>query len=543
MVPENIPQVQAGIREQLERVKGELVGQEELDRAKRQTQVNHVRSNQTAEQQASSMARDFLATGDAHFSDHYVAHIQKVTVEQLREVARKYFDSQKEMIIIVSGQPLPDAATEKPTLQSETQITKITLKNELTVLLKRNGSVPLVSIQMYVLGGVLGETEGNSGISNLMAMASMKGTESYSAEEIADYFDRVGGHMTTGSGNNTFYYNCEVIRPDFSDALTRFSEISQKPSFIGDEVEKVREEALAILEQVHNSWRARGERHFRDQFFINSPYRRTRFGYAEVVEKLSVEELQQFHQTSMVGSRAVLAIFGDIDIAEAEKLVRQHFSSLPKGEAVDLSQFAVEPVLTKNRQIVDKTDKNGATVYIGYPGVKLTDIHDRYPMQVMQEIVGSHNGWLFEKLRGAQLVYDARGVNFPSLLPGYFAAIAQCEADKVVQVIEMMEEVLAKATTGEITEEELARAKSNRINSEILSKQTNSSAATSAALDELYGFGFDWSKGYADRVMAVTLEDVKTVVEKYLTAPTTTTIITSAPEILLEKIDVETQPG
>ena len=163
-------------------------------------------------------------------------------------------------------------------------------------------------------------------------------------------------------------------------------------------------------------------------------------------------------------------------------------------------------------------------------------------MEVMQEIVGSHNGWLFEKLRGGQLVYSAWGANFPGLLPGYFAAVAQCEAEKVPQVIEIIQQLLTKAVAGEITEEELARAKSNRINSEILGKQTNSDAAMSAALDELYGFGFDWSRGYADRIMGVTLDNVKAVAKKHLSQPETITIITSAPEILLKNSEPPATP-
>jgi len=223
----------------------------------------------------------------------------------------------------------------------------------------------------------------------------------------------------------------------------------------------------------------------------------------------------------------VLAIFGDIDVNAAEALVRRHFGAMPSGVAIDLGKIPADPSLEEPRRFVQETEKIGATITIGYPGIKLTNIQDRYPMDVLTEIIGSNSGWLFETLRDQQLVYYARGMSFPGVTAGYIAATAQCEAAKAQQVIGITEQLLRKAAEGQISEEEVLRAKNNRINGEILQKQTNADAAMSAALDELYGFGFDWSQGHADRVMAVTLDDVKTVAKKYLTGPATITIVTS----------------
>ena len=153
-------------------------------------------------------------------------------------------------------------------------------------------------------------------------------------------------------------------------------------------------------------------------------------------------------------------------------------------------------------------------------------------MGVMEQVVGSNTGWLHEGLRGRQLVYYAWGINFAGLLPGYVAATAQCESDKVGEVITVIDEFLDKARRGEFTEKEIARAKSKRINAEVLDKQTNADAAMTAALDELYGFGYDWSEGNADRIMAVTINDVKRVAAKYLAGAKATAVLTSDPTVV-----------
>lgn len=531
--PDNVAATQEIVWEEIEAIINEGVAPEELLRAKRQLQVEHIRSNQTAEQQASTMGEDFISTGDPHFSDHYVENMQRVTADQVQEMARKYLNRQKQLTLVLTPRPLKQAKEEELLKAGDSAIQKITLSNGLRVLLKRNTAVPLVNVQFYVLGGLLDETQANNGITNLMADLSTKGTEDYDAEEIIDYFDGIGGTISAGSGNHTYYYRTEMMKHDFEEAFNIFSEIVMQPSFPQEELDKLRTEILAEIRKVKNSWPAEGARFFRESFFVNSPYQRTSLGVLDSVASLTREQIIEFHKKTTVGKRGVLAIFGDIDMEATEKLVRDKFSQLPEGDILDLDQFMPEPVIDSPRQFIQETQKNGATVHVGFPGMKLTNVQERYPMEVLTEIIGSETGWLHELLRGRGLVYYAWGFSFGGLVPGYIAATAQCEADKAPEVVNLIKEQLARTTRGEITEEEVNRAKSKLINSEILNKQTNADMAMTAALDELYGFGYNWSEGHADRILVVTLADVQNVAKKYLSGPSTVTINTSQPELFM----------
>ena len=532
MAPEKVGQVEGAIWEQIELIKADGVSVEELERAKRQLQVGHIRRHQTADQQATTMGGDYLATGDAHFSDRYVAAMGKVTAQKVQEMARKYLLADKQLTLVLTPTALPVAAEQAVAGPSESAMKKATLDNGLRVLLKRNSAVPLVNVQLYVTGGLLAESEANNGITSLMAQVSKKGTTNYSAEEIVDYFDGIGGSLSTGSGNNTYFYVSEFMSGDFGKAFEIFSEVVLEPTFPEAELEKDRQRALATIAQIDNTWHRAASKFFREKFFVNSPYRRTSTGSAEAVGALTAEQVRSFHEAGTVGSRAVLAIVGDIDLAEVEKVVREKFAGMAQGVAFDLGQFAAEPPVVGARRFVKQTAKPGATVFVGYPGIRLTDIEDRYAMGVLMEVLGSNTGWLHELLRGRQYVYYAWGYSHAGLVPGFVAATAQCEADKAATVLELIEEQLAKAARGEISEAEVANAKSKQINAEVLGKQTNADAAATAALDELYGFGYEWSESQADRIMAVTLADVQRVANKYLSGPATVTVITSEPGAL-----------
>ena len=541
VTPEKVAAAKKAIWEEIEKLKAEPVAEAELERAKRQLAVGHIRRNQTAGQQAASMADDYLATGDAHFSGQYVAKMQQVDAAAVMAAAQRYLQADKQITVVVTPTALPKEEEQNGKKAGESAIRKIVLENGLKVLLKRNPAVPLVNMQLYVLGGLLDETDENSGLTNVMTQLSTKGTKSYSAEEIVDYFDGIGGTIAAGCGNNTYFYRSEVMRQDFGQALARLAEIALEPTFLEEELVKVREVSLANIKQIENTWHRQASRFFREKFYVNSPYQRTQHGTTAAVEALSREQVSEFHKAHTLGARSVLAIFGDIDLDEAERLVREEFAGMAAGVAADWGSIAPEPEPTETREFVQQGSKPGATVVVGFPGIKLTDIQERDGLEVMTEIIGSNSGWLHEELRGKQLVYYAWGYSFPGLLPGFVAATAQCEAEKAGQVRQVIQELLAKAAAGEFTEEELANAKGNRINAEVLERQTNDDAAAQAGLDELYGFGYDWSDSHADRIMAVSMADVREVAAKYLAAPATVTIITSEPALLAAEKSEESE--
>ncbi|MBI9016693.1 MAG: insulinase family protein [Phycisphaerae bacterium] len=530
VMPEKVEAVKTAIWQELDRVVAQGVEPAELARAKRRLQVEHIQRNQTAEQQASTMAEDYFATGDVHFSRNYIANMQKVTASEVQAMAKKYLDANKQLTLVLTPTALPKSKEEVAKKTTETPVKKIVLDNGLRVLLKRNSTVPMVSMQMFFQGGLLNETADNNGITTMMTSLSTKGTRSYSARDIDDYFANVGGQIGASSGNNVFSYTSEVMTGDFDKAFDIFSEVVTAAVFPQDELDKLRPRLLANIAQIPNDWNAAGSKIFLEQFFVKSPYRLQRIGESDSVKTITREQLIAFHKQVVLGKRGVLAIYGDIDLEKTEAVVRQRFGSIEAGEMIDLAKFEPEPVRNENKIYVAKTEKNGATVHIGYTGMKCTEIKDRYPMSVLMELVGSSSGWLFEQLRGKQLVYSTWAYSSDGYLPGFILATAQCEGQKAPLVLNIIQEQLANAAAGKITEEEIARAKSKLINAEVLSKLTNADAAGAAAIDELFYQDYNWSRKNADRVMAVTREDVLRVAKKYLSGKWVASVNTNEPE-------------
>ncbi len=533
--PAKLDLARKAIAEQLKLLIKKGVTKQELANAKRQTIAAYIVPLQTVEGQASQIATDLLATGNPHFSDKYVSEIQKVTTKQIQEVARKYLDPNKLLLTMLLPKAL--APTEKiATIEKgdPDSANMFTLDNGLRVVLRPNHAVPLVSMQIYFRGGLLAETPQNSGIGKFTARASLKGTKKLSADDIEAFFDSRGGQIAAASGKNTLYYLGQVLKEDFPKALDIFAQVVIEPTFDADEMAKIRPQLLASIAALKENWHSQLSLFFRDKFFTSSPYKRLSTGFTEVIKKLAPQDLIAHHRRLAVAQNAVLAIYGDFDPAQARKLVRQYFSALPAGQKMAVAPLPPES-FDSNRLAVEKTTKSVAAIMVAFPGTLLTNTEDVMALKVLDTIISGYympSGWMHEELRGQGLVYVVHAYEFSGLVPGYFAAYAACEPKKVNEVIEILERNFAKAAAGEFTTEELERAKGVIIAVDLINRQTNSDRAAAAALDELYGLGYEHSQTLSQRINRVTLDDVKRVGKKYLSPHHLICVTTPKPELI-----------
>ena len=101
-----------------------------------------------------------LTAADPLFDKAYVEGIQKVTAEQVRDVARRYFVPERlNRVIIAPPGGAPKAAEQGRPQATEGEIRSKRLPNGLRVLVKRHAHLPLVNIQAFVLGGSLADDE------------------------------------------------------------------------------------------------------------------------------------------------------------------------------------------------------------------------------------------------------------------------------------------------------------------------------------------------------------------------------------------------
>ncbi|MDP9174527.1 MAG: insulinase family protein [Planctomycetota bacterium] len=551
----------------LEKVKTDGVDADRLARAKAQMKINRLKAMQTSQDVAASLAMDYMTTGDAHFSDQYVVRIGEVTAEQVQAAAKKYLNRRRLLTTVllpresVGAKGLPKAEdlmraaapTTQAAPQSAAAITRTVLENGLIVLHRRITTTPLVQINMYALGGVTAEDQQSNGLGNIAMALLRRGTQTRSANDLSDFFDLTGGNIETVCGRNTWYWNVACAKDDFPRTMDVYADVINHPKFAQDQLDKMKARLQAAIAGQDAAWDGQAFRYFHQQFFgpMKSPYKFEAIGTSENVARFTPDDLKNWYTRKILTAPRVLAIFGDVDKDTAIAMATKYFGDqkLPAPPAVASAPAVADapastPSLDVKRVEIQKTDQEVAGVVIGFQSDSVVGESSQPVFTVAQCLTGGYGyptGYIFTILRGRGLVYEAATANSVGRagnLPGAFIAYAGCDPAKVNEVVNTILENIARlqGIPDDIQQDWFSRCKDMITTSEAMQTETPAEQALQAATEELFGMGFNYHEGFADRINAVEIPQVQQLARSRL-RNCVVTICTPAPE------RVEIKPG
>lgn len=516
--PEQWKEAAAEIERSVYRLCDELVGPEELAKAKKQKAAELVFQTQTVQQAADQLGRNYLSAADPLFDERYVAGIQKVTAEEIRAACRRYLVPHRLNRVMIVPPGASPAKSQRAADTAETPVQLHRLPNGLRVLVKRSSQLPMVNVQAFVLGGLLVDSPETAGRSAMLAEMLDKGTAEHTALQIADYFDSIGGQLSMSAGRNTVYGGATVLRDDFPKALALFAECFLRPSFPADEYARAQRLALAAIGRRADDPHQEAFELYYNNLPAGSPYHVLEGGTKESVERLKPADLAAYHAEYFVPGNMVVTVFGDVDPQRALDLVSQEFGKLPAGKTPTIS-FDRPNAIAEDIVRSKATGKDTAMIVLGFPTPSIRDQSDYAAMIVLDAITSGYSypgGWLHEELRGAGLVYFVHAFQLTGPTPGFFTVLSQTRPDKLDEVVERIRKNLDRAKAGEITAEEFDVARRMVTALHAQEGTTMADQARQAALDELYGLGFTYDKGFDQRIERVTRDDVVAAARKYL---------------------------
>src|SRR5438132_4285806 len=177
---------------------------DELGKARKITLSQHFGALTKMRGQASDIGSNWLLTRDLNFSREYLDAIQKVTLDDIKRVAKTYLTENNLTVVSLNpkGSLSGKAEPVKPVAAGEIQ--KFELSNGLRLLVREDHRLPLVGMGAAFRGGLLAENPQDNGITRLMAKVLLKGTKTRAAEQIANEIEAVGGSISSDAGNNSF---------------------------------------------------------------------------------------------------------------------------------------------------------------------------------------------------------------------------------------------------------------------------------------------------------------------------------------------------
>jgi zinc protease len=393
------------------------------------------------------------------------------------------------------------------------------LSNELHVILHRDNTNPIVSVDIWYHVGSKDENSNRTGFAHLFEHIMFQGSANIGKTEHFRYIQRAGGTLNgTTNQDRTNYFETvpsnqlELVLWLESD---RMSTLKVTRENFDNQREVVKEEKRERYDNVPYGTK------FYNLFsksFRELPYRWIPIGSMEDLNNSKLEDAKNFYKRYYAPNNAVLVIAGDIEYSKTKELVKKYFGDL-NPSPVKKKKFP--PIKFYDGEIKDTIyDKvQLPAVYIGYkiPGLRSKD---SYSLDLLSSILSDGESSILYK----DLVYKSRlaksAVSFVwSLeLGGLFIISATGYQNiKPAEIERKIDEQIKNIINGSITEQELQKAKNKFENRFVNRQQTMLGIADLLAYYWIFFKNTDKINSDIQNYNEVTLKNIKDAAEKYLT--------------------------
>lgn len=413
-------------------------------------------------------------------------------------------------------------------------VQRVNSANGITVLVRNNPSAPVVVLEGCLRAGSVDAPADKAGLASFCASLLSRGSARYDFDSYNEAVESVGASIGVSGGTHVTNFGSESLGEDFPRMVEILADVLRRPTFPPDHVERVRGQWLVRLQEREQNTRSVSLRRFNELIFDGHPYGVPSSGYVETIQRLTRDDLVDFHARHYRPNKAIIVVSGDVAPEEVLTLVESHFGDWPSGQEPPEPKDSIPKVAKPQgirRKDVAMPGKVQSDLVIGCLATSRTD-PDYYAVQVANNILGQFGmmGRLGENVRERQgLAYYSYSALDADIGIGPWVAFAGVNPQNLDRAIDSTLYEFGRMGREAVSDEELSDSIANMTGALPLRLETNDGVASILLNMEWYGLGLDYLQTYPDRIRAITKEDVQRVAAKYLRADSYT-LVTAGPE-------------
>ncbi|MDH5444322.1 MAG: insulinase family protein [Gammaproteobacteria bacterium] len=407
--------------------------------------------------------------------------------------------------------------------QASAQVHEYKLRNGLKLLIKEDHRAPVVVAQIWYKVGSSYEHNGITGVSHVLEHMMFKGSEKFEPGEFSKIIAANGGrdNAFTAKDYTAYFQQLEASRLaiSFEMEADRMRNLTLPLEEFKKEVEVVMEERRMRTEDKP---RSKTYEQFYAAAFTSNPYGQPIVGWMNDLKNMQVDDLQNWYEKWYAPNNATLVVVGDVNPKEVYKLAQRHYGNLKPSYNIKPLKPRQEPKQNGPRYVKVKAPARLPYVLMGYkvPVIKTAEQEwEPYALEVLSGVLSSGASSRFDKklLREKQIVAQASsGYSLYARQSELFVLDATPAAGKTVQqVIDAIKDELELLKTTSVSQQELDRIKAQVVASKVYEKDSLFYQAMQLGTLETVGLGWQRMDEYADKVRAVTAEQVMQVAKKY----------------------------
>ena len=502
-------------------------------------------------QQIAVELSEFAALGDWRTLFAYRDRVKQVTAADVQRVAKLYFKQSNRTLgrfvptKDVDRAPLtetPDVAAYVKGIEAgdaidQGEVFAATLDNIAARTTRKDlaGGLKAALLPKKTRGGKVGlslrlhwgddaSLQGKSTAAALMGALMMRGTKRHSYQDLTDLEDQLEAHLAITSTADGIVFDIDTVRDKLPAAIDLMAELATTPSFPDKELEIVRQQQLASLEEQLQD---PGTTALTTIQQLIAPWPkgdpRSPGSIADRIaetKKVKLAEIKQFYKDVAGAGHGELAVVGDFDVAAIPAQIEKLFASWQTKKPytrLALKAFDVAGHTTS----IELKDKTQSTITWAYD-LPMRDTNPDYPALLMaiQVLGGDSGSRLWMRLReheglsyGVATWATADAFDDAATISGYAVVAPQNVAKAKSSIVD---EFTKLATSGAVTPAELQHAKDAYLKDQDTQLSDDNYVETMLAEQLFRGRAFDHAKELRAKIRALSAADVARVAKQYL---------------------------
>lgn len=401
---------------------------------------------------------------------------------------------------------------------NEQTIHRFQLANGITILSYSNMASKSLTIFGMFESGSAWDKPGKAGTANFTASMLMRGSETYSFQEINTRLESVGARLSFSAGTMNTWFQGRSLVKDFPMLLSLAYDCLTKPTFPEEYVARLRNQLLTSLLIRDQDTQARASLEFNKILYKDHPYGTPVDGYTDTISKITREDLIQHHRTYQP-SNTIITVSGALSQQEIESVVREQFeqwTSEVKKEEAYFPEFT--PLSAETRVHIPIEGKSQSDIQMGAFGPSRIS-PDYYAAYLGNHVLGQFGlyGRIGRSVRNkAGLAYYA--LSSLNALPeiGSWEFNAGVNPANVEKAITLIKEEISRYLDEPLQEEELENSKSHLIGRLPMSLESNTGIANALLSIERFNLGLNYLQNYESCISNINPEQILEASRRYL---------------------------
>ena len=567
VVPERLVKAEDALFEQIEALRRVILATSDLQRAKSLLEKDYYDGTLNLTKLSRELAAWELRGSYKNF-DNYVKRIKAVTAEQVQQLAAQYFnfssaivheyeprnapartsgsdpiytadrfDSYIKVLVpsvnkeIITKEDIiyaPEKALAKQGKDRFEQLTEGGFILELQpqpvkdfstlrgphAFVREDPSRPLLAIGFYFQGGRVLEKVDNAGITELMLRAILRGTQRQTGAELALALEQLGAELKLVNEPDFFGYTLEVLSRNAEPAMKLVINTIENALLDKDEFLREKASLLAAIQATRDDGLASAVELTNSLLYSGHPYASAQLGLEKSVAQINEAAIVEWYQKTIKRQLPLVVIVGD---TEGSALVGRLIADGFARQEQQLDKAIAIPVVTPRSSAGEKIEtreRRQTAQVINFSGPEGKSA-DNYVLPIIRQLVDGVAGRILTSLQQQQLSFEFSTETKARQQRSSFLIYLNSLPEQEQKARAVVEDEFRKLINNPVTDLEVIAARSCAAAERVQHLRNHGNRSLVYAQYAFFGLPFTEVDNVAEKILAVSKDDVKRVLQTY----------------------------